>query len=197
MKIPRALRTIKRFSLQDVDRDSLTFIPLAGFGILSAPFRNISRFASNGFLLSSLPNCMPAGCGCVSYRRWRREPRTRNGELPLPAAVVCRGIGRGACRRRSSAREFRSLKRGSCREGVLSCLPRGDRAGCDLVDCSQPHAGAGGPGICHAALYAGRRLVVRNCYCSAGSRPISPSCRGYRGSRSQIGCGKEISRRYW
>jgi hypothetical protein len=36
--------------------------------------------------------------------------------------------------------------------------------------------------------------VVRNCYCSAGSRPISPSCRGYCGSRSQIGCGKEISR---
>ena len=159
--------------------------------------RTISKylpFRVKRFLLSSLPNCMPAGCGCVSYRRWRREPRTRNGELPLPAAVVCRGIGRGACRRRSSAREFRSLKRGSCREGVLSCLPRGDRASCDLVDCSQPHAGAGGPGICHAALYAGRRLVVRNCYCSAGSRPISPSCRGYCGSRSQIGCGKEISR---
>ena len=53
---------------------------------------------------------------------------------------------------------IRSMKRGDCREGVLSCLPRGDRAGCDLVDCSPGRAGAGGPGICHAPLYAGRRL---------------------------------------
>ena len=34
----------------------------------------------------------------------------------------------------------------------------GDLAGCDLVGCSQRRAGAGGPGICHAPLYAGRRL---------------------------------------
>ena len=42
-------------------------------------------------------------------------------------------------------------------EGVLGRLPRSDRAGCDLVDCSQQRAGAGGPGI-YDALHAGRRL---------------------------------------
>ena len=47
--------------------------------------------------------------------------------------------------------------RGS-REGVLSCVYRGDRPGCNRLDCSQPCAGARGPGICDAALYAGRRL---------------------------------------
>ena len=53
---------------------------------------------------------------------------------------------------------IRLLKRGDCRESVLSCLPRGDRAGCDLVRCSQRRAGAGGPRIRHAPLYAGGRL---------------------------------------
>jgi len=53
---------------------------------------------------------------------------------------------------------IRLLKRRGCGESVLSCLPRGDRAGCDLVGCSQRRAGAGGSGICHAPLYAGRRL---------------------------------------
>jgi hypothetical protein len=50
-----------------------------------------------------------------------------------------------------------TLGRGS-HEGVLSGLPRSDRAGCNLVDCSQQSAGAGGPSICDAALYARRRL---------------------------------------
>ena len=43
-------------------------------------------------------------------------------------------------------------------EGILGRLPRSDRAGGDLVDCSQQRAGAGGPCIRHAPLYAGRRL---------------------------------------
>ena len=43
-------------------------------------------------------------------------------------------------------------------EGVLGRLPRSDLAGSDLVDCSQQRAGAGGPGLCDAALHAGRRL---------------------------------------
>jgi hypothetical protein len=49
-----------------------------------------------------------------------------------------------------------TLGRG-CREGVLSRLPRSDRRGCNLVDCSQQRAGAGGPSI-YGALYARRRL---------------------------------------
>jgi hypothetical protein len=43
-------------------------------------------------------------------------------------------------------------------EGVLGRLPRSDRAGGDLVDCSQQRAGAGGPSICDIPLHAGRRL---------------------------------------
>jgi hypothetical protein len=54
---------------------------------------------------------------------------------------------------------IRLRKRGGYREGILSCLPSGDRSGCDLDDCSQPRAGAGGPSICHVPLHAGRRLV--------------------------------------
>jgi hypothetical protein len=88
---------------------------------------------------------------CSSHYRFGDNP-------PLLAALDCRGIGHDACPRRSSAKEFASLKRGGCREGVLSCLPRGDRTGCDLVDCSRPRAGTSGPGICHAPLHAGRRL---------------------------------------
>ena len=42
-------------------------------------------------------------------------------------------------------------------EGVLGRLPRSDRAGCDLVDCSQQRAGA------DAALHAGRRLSPISC----------------------------------
>ena len=53
---------------------------------------------------------------------------------------------------------IRLLKRRSCGEGVLSCLSRRYRAGCDLVDCPQRRAGAGRPGI-YDTLYAGRRLV--------------------------------------
>jgi len=43
-------------------------------------------------------------------------------------------------------------------EGVLGRLPCSDRAGGDLVDCSQQSAGAGGPGLCYATLHGGRRL---------------------------------------
>jgi len=50
---------------------------------------------------------------------------------------------------------IRLLKRGGSHQGVLSCLPRGDRAGCDLVGCSQRRTGANRSGICHA-LYAGQ-----------------------------------------
>jgi DNA-directed RNA polymerase specialized sigma24 family protein len=39
-------------------------------------------------------------------------------------------------------------------EGVLGRLPCSDRAGGDLVECSQQSAGAGGPGLCYAALHA-------------------------------------------
>jgi hypothetical protein len=72
-------------------------------------------------------------------------------------------IGRAASRRLGLSRNWtrylptalkreriRLLKRGGCREGVLSRLPCGDCAGCDLGDCSQQCAGTGGPGICHA-----------------------------------------------
>jgi hypothetical protein len=50
------------------------------------------------------------------------------------------------------------MKRGDYREGVLSCLPRGGCAGCDLVGCSQYRAGTCRPSICHSPIYAGRRL---------------------------------------
>src|SRR5262249_14786262 len=67
---------------------------------------------------------------------------------PLPAALDCR----------ANWRRIRLLKkRGDCREGVLNCLPRSDRTGCDLVGCPQPRAGARGSGICHVPLYAGWR----------------------------------------
>ena len=48
-------------------------------------------------------------------------------------------------------------------EGVLGRLPRSDRAGCGLVDCSQQGAGAGGPGLCDATLHTRRRLSPISC----------------------------------
>jgi hypothetical protein len=51
-------------------------------------------------------------------------------------------LAHGALARKNSLTET-----GGCREDVLSCLPRGDRAGCDLVDCPQRCAGAGRHGI--------------------------------------------------
>ena len=48
-------------------------------------------------------------------------------------------------------------------EGVLGRLPRSDRAGGDLVDCSQQRAGAGGPGLCDATLHTRRRLSPISC----------------------------------
>ena len=48
--------------------------------------------------------------------------------------------------------------RKALREGVLGRLLCSDRAGCNRVDCSQQGAGAGGPGLCDAALHARRRL---------------------------------------
>jgi hypothetical protein len=98
--------------------------------------------------------------GAVSSRGtdFRIIQASKGASPPLPAALVCRGNENDACSRRASAEEFAHLKRGDYREGVLSRLPRGDRTGCDLVDCSQQRAEAGGQGICHASLYAGRRL---------------------------------------
>ena len=43
--------------------------------------------------------------------------------------------------------EVAPLRREGCRESVLGCLPRGNRAGGDLGDCSQYNARAGRPGI--------------------------------------------------
>jgi hypothetical protein len=79
-----------------------------------------------------------------SPRRFPRPGQSRNWTRCLPTTLQRETI--------------RLLKRGDCRESVLSCLPRGDRAGCDLVGCSQRRAGAGGPRIRHAPLYAGGRL---------------------------------------
>jgi hypothetical protein len=98
---------------------------------------------------------------------------------PLPAAL--------------QRERIRSLKRGGCHEGVLSCLPRGDLAGCDLGDCSQQRAGTGGPGICHAPLHAGRRLVTQPS-CSAkmrreGSRPTRRGCRSCCAGEIKL-CGR-------
>jgi len=49
--------------------------------------------------------------------------------------------------------EVAPLRREGCRESVLGCLPRGNRAGGDLGDCSQYNARAGRPGI-YDALHA-------------------------------------------
>ncbi len=94
---------------------------------------------------------------CEHRQRWRDGHRRCERE----AASHRRGRSRNWTRYLPTAlkrERIRLLKRGGCREGVLSRLPRVDRAGCDLVDCSQRCAGDGGPGICHAPLYAGRRL---------------------------------------
>ena len=51
-------------------------------------------------------------------------------------------LARQVIRERATRKAFR--------EGVLGRLPRSDRSGRDLVDCSQQRAGAGGPGLCDA-----------------------------------------------
>ena len=72
--------------------------------------------------------------GCVPF----------HSRPPLRAAVVANG-GVSYTLRAQTQQQI-----GSRREGVLSRLRRGDRAGCDRGDCSQQNAGAGRPGICHA-----------------------------------------------
>src|SRR5215471_4781790 len=52
------------------------------------------------------------------------------------------------------------IRREGCRESVLGCLPRGNRAGGDLGDCSQYSARTSGPGI-YDALHARLGSVTR------------------------------------
>jgi len=95
-------------------------------------------------------------------------PKLKRERCQAAASLVRMGIlvkffdleDRRACPLTFSARRSSdySTMKGGCCEGVLSCLPRGDRAGCDLVDCSQQRAGTGGPSICDIPLHAGWRL---------------------------------------
>ena len=86
---------------------------------------------------------------------------------PLPAAIVANG-GVSYTLQAQTQQQIEG-----CREGVLSRLRWGDRAGCDRGDCSQQSAGAGGPGICRVPIHACWRL-------SAAASPLPCPSRNWR-----------------
>ena len=98
----------------------------------------------------------------MGVARGRRDGRSR--DTPRLCCTRCSDrlapVGRDSLARQ--AIKARATRKASG-EGVLGRLPGSVRAGCDFVDCSQQRAGAGGPGLCDAALHARRRLSPISC----------------------------------